>query len=355
MILVTGGAGYVGTELVASLLRLGESVRVVDIQWFGNTLAPHPRLDVIQADVRDVEACWLDDVDRICHLAGLSNDPTADFMPVLNISANVFASRRLADVAAEKATNEGRPIRCLLASSCSVYYSSVAADGHVHQITEDTPVSPTSNYGKSKRLAELELIRASERSPNFCPVILRKGTLFGASARMRFDLVVNAFTLQAWKQRSLTVHGSGEAWRPLLHVQDAVDAYVYLLSAPAEAVRGRIFNVLHKNYRILELAHWVSEILERHRGIDVRVRRDRSIDDGGRSYYVNGSRIAAQIGFRAERGTMRAVLETWDALELGAYGKEPEQDANFFNIRRIRDLMPMPVADDSGRGSQRHT
>lgn len=343
MILVTGGAGYVGTELVMALCRLGEPVRVVDLEWFGNALTPGAGLEVIRADIQHFDDAWLDGVDAICHLAGLSNDPTADFMPELNIASNVLATRRLAEAAAARATRERRTVRCLFASSCSVYYSEVRPDGDVEPVAEDMPVSPTSNYSKSKRLAELELLRTAASCPNFCPVILRKGTVFGLSRRMRFDLVVNAFTLQAWHRRVLAVNGSGEAWRPLLHIQDAVDAYVYLLSAPTAAVRGRIYNLLHKNYRVLELAHWVSEILEKHRRVDVRVKRDRSADTGNRSYYVNGSRMAAEIGFRAERGTTQAVLNIWDALEQGTFGRSPEQEASFFNVRRVRDLLA-PVA-----------
>lgn len=344
MILVTGGAGYLGTELVAALLRLGEPVRVVDLEWFGNALTPCAGLEVIRGDVQQFDDAWLEDVDAVCHLAALSNDPTADFMPALNIASNVLATRRLAEAAAARAEREDRVIRCLFASSCSVYYSSVRSDVDIERMTEDAPVSPTSNYSKSKRLAELELLRTAEKCPAFCPVILRKGTLFGASARMRFDLVVNAFTLQAWHRRTLTVNGSGEAWRPLLHVQDAVDAYVYLLSAPEAKVRGRIYNLLHKNYRVLELAHWVAEVLEKHRRVDVRVRRDRSNDNGNRSYYVEGSRMAREIGFRAERGTSRAILDMWDALESGRFGSEPEDNARYFNIRRVRDLLSMAVA-----------
>ncbi len=351
MILVTGGAGYVGTELVGALLRLGEDVRVVDLQWFGNSLAESAGLEVVRGDVQQFDEAWLEDVDTIYHLAALSNDPTADFMPALNITSNVLATRRLAEAAVSRVLRDRRTIRCVLASSCSVYYSSVRPDGDMERVTEDMPVSPTSNYSKSKRLAELELVRAAERCPGFCPVSLRKGTVFGLSGRMRFDLVVNAFTLQAWHRRVLTVNGSGEAWRPLLHIQDAVDAYVYLLSAPASAVRGRTYNLLHKNYRVLELAHWVCEVLEKHRGVDVRVKRDRSGDNGSRSYYVDGSRMTSDLGFRAERGTTQAVIEMWDALERGDFGARPEDDATYFNIRRVRELLSSP-ASDAPRGAR---
>ena len=338
MILVTGGAGYIGSQLVLDLLAQGHRVRVVDTFWFGNAFDPHPCLELIDADVRHVDPSWLDGVDAIIHLAGLSNDPTADFAPELNSESNVLATRVLAEAAAEVAQREQREIRFLFASSCSVYYTS-SQPGHlqVEVMTEDSPVAPTANYSKTKRLAELELLRIAARSPWFCPVIVRKGTIFGAAPRMRFDLVVNVFTLHAWRKRQVTVHGDGEAWRPLLHIRDAVDAYNHLLWAPRDQIRGEIFNLVHKNYRVLELAHWVAEVLEQQRGIDVQVKRDRRVESGSRSYYVTGDKIASRLGFRAERGTSEAVLAIWDALEQGEYGIEPDTDPRFYNIRWLQD------------------
>ena len=142
-------------------------------------------------------------------------------------------------------------------------------------MTEDMPIAPTANYSKTKRLAEVELLRIADQNPLFVPVLLRKGTIFGLGPRMRFDLVVNVFTLHAWRNQQLTVHGHGEAWRPLLHIRDAADAYIHLLSAPDDKIRGEAFNLVHKNYRVLELAHWVAEVIEQRYGVEVRVKRDR--------------------------------------------------------------------------------
>lgn len=337
MILVTGGAGYVGSVLVPELLTLGKRVRVIDTLWFENTLPEHPALELIRADVRQAQPEWLEDVEAIIHLAGLSNDPTADFAPQLNAECNVLATRKLAELAAEKGKREGKSIRFVFASSCSVYYTATPeAELNMHGKDEDTPVSPTANYSKSKRLAEIELLRLAEEVPQFCPIILRKGTIFGLSPRMRFDLVINVFTLNAWKHGKLTVYGSGEAWRPLLHIRDAVDAYIYMLSAPLQNVRGEIFNVLHKNYRILELAFWVTEVLEQQRGVSIQVKRDRQVQSGERSYYVLGDKIQRKLGFSAERGAAQAVLEIWDALEAGAFGEDPASDPRFYNIRWLK-------------------
>ena len=345
MILVTGGAGYVGSVLVNELLALGETVRVVDTQWFGDPFAKHERLELVQADLRQPNPAWLDKVDAVVHLAGLSNDPTADFAPELNSESNVLATRQLAQAVAEKAQRDKREIRFLFASTCSVYYSPTTSEtANVELMTEDLPIAPTANYSKTKRLAEIELLRVADQYPLFCPVILRKGTIFGLAPRMRFDLVVNVFTLHAWRNKVLTVHGSGEAWRPLLHIRDAADAYIHLLAAPTAKTRGEIFNLSHKNYRVLELAHWVSETIEQRYGVEVRVKRDRSTDAGARSYYVSGDKIAKALGFRAERGTSEAVTAIWDALERGDFGAEPERDPRFFNIRWLKETMMQGVA-----------
>lgn len=340
MILVTGGAGYVGSLLTRELLALGEPVRVIDTMWFGDPLGPHERLELIEGDLRNPDPSWLKGIDSIVHLSGLSNDPTADFAPELNSEANVFATRQLAELAAAKATRDGKPMRYVFASTCSVYYAPTTADqANVTVMTEDMPIAPTANYSKTKRLAEIELLRVADKHPLFVPTMLRKGTVFGLSPRMRFDLVVNVFTLHAWRNRRLTVHGHGEAWRPLLHIRDAVDAYIHVLNAPIEKVRGEAFNVVHKNYRVLELAHWVSEVIEQKYGVEVAVKRDRTGNSASRSYFVSGDKIARELGFSADRGTAEAVVAIWDALERGDFGPEPEKDPRFFNIRWLKDTL----------------
>jgi nucleoside-diphosphate-sugar epimerase len=334
MILVTGGGGYVGSLLVPELLALGERVRVVDLFWFEHRLAPHPGLELINADIRSADPAWLEGVKAVIHLGGLSNDPTADFAPELNAESNVQATRRIAEIVARRSEATGQDLRFLFASSCSVYYTAAQeSDADLQPKLEDSPAAPGANYSKTKRLAEIELLSLGEQYPHFCPVILRKGTLYGHAPRMRFDLVVNTFTLHAWVHHQLTVHGSGESWRPLLHVRDAVDAYLYCLVAPLPKVRNQVFNVLRKNYRTLELAHWVAEIIEQHRKVPIQVKRDRTVEFGSRSYYVLADRIERELGYRAERGTTKAVLEIWDALERGAYGDRPQDNPVHFNIR----------------------
>ena len=327
--------------LVRELLALGETVRVVDPYWFGDYLPTNDRLEVVREDLLYCDtAAVLRDVDAVIHLSGLSNDPTADFAPDLNSESNVQATRYIARAVAEKAEREKREIRFLFASSCSVYYTpSVAEEVNVEVMTEELPVAPTANYSKTKRLAEIELLHLAEQHPYFCPTMLRKGTIFGLAPRMRFDLVVNAFVMQVWRNQLIPIWGSGEVWRPMLHVRDAVDAYIHLLYVPTGKIRGEAFNLVHKNYRVLELAHWITEILEQHRGVEAYVKRNRVVGEFKRSYYVDGSKVTKALGLRPERGITEGALEIYDALERGDFGSEPEKDSRFFNIRWLKEMM----------------
>jgi nucleoside-diphosphate-sugar epimerase len=145
--------------------------------------------------------------------------------------------------------------------------------------------------------------------------------------------------LQAWRNQLIPIWGSGEVWRPLLHIRDAVDAYIHLLYVPTGKIRGEAFNLVHKNYRVLELAHWITEILEQHRGVEAYVKRNRMAGEFKRSYYVDGSKVTKTLGLRPERGMTEGALEIYDALERGDFGSEPENDSRYFNIRWLKETM----------------
>jgi nucleoside-diphosphate-sugar epimerase len=341
MILVTGGAGYVGSVLTRELINIGESVRIVDLLWFENPPDSNPHLEFVNGDVRSWQSSWLDDVTAVVHLAGFSNDPTADFAPEANIEFNVVASRTLAKAVADRARRDRRIIRLLFGSTCSVYHKDAGITGAVpEEMTEDHPVGPTANYSRSKRLAEIEILRVASEVPELCPIILRKGTLFGLSPRMRFDLVLNAFCLSAWRSRLLTVHGLGNAWRPLVHVHDAADAYLSLLRAPPDAVRCQIFNIVHKNCQILELAMWVSKVLEVERGVSLQIVCAPFQERRMRSYSVDGAKLSKAAGITLSRGMQDAILDIWDSLDRGLFGLEPDDNPLFFNVKQLGHVFP---------------
>jgi nucleoside-diphosphate-sugar epimerase len=307
-VLVTGGAGYIGSVLVPTLLQRGYRVRVFDKLLFGDgSLADvMDRIELVQGDVTAFDDGVLDDIDKVIHLAAISNDPTAEFAPEATRLVNVEGTRNVGLACVRR-----KVPRLVLASSCSIYYSLNPYDG---MLTEDgAQLSPTAPYSLSKKNAELLLREMA--SPDFCPVFLRKGTVFGASPRMRFDLVVNAFVRNAWDRGRLTVFGGGEMWRPLLEIQDAAEAYVNALELPTEAVCGKAFNALHKNYRVIELAHWTKYVLRDRKQIEVDVRYDDGV--APRSYQVSGERFRDAFGYTPGRGITQSLLHMWSMFQRG--------------------------------------
>ena len=253
-VLVTGGAGYIGVVLCERLLQAGHTVRVLDRLYWGVKPIEHllDRIEVVHADVRDFDDSALDGIDGVVHLAGLSNDPTAEYNPTANWEMNAVATDALA-LACKRRGIE----RLTFGSSASIY------DGLGEGLfDESSKVSPRGAYSRSKFEAEQHLMRAADA--RFAPVILRQGTVYGYSTRMRLDLVVNTFIKDALVREKLFLHGGGWMWRPLVDVTDVAEAHLRCLEAPASAVGGQIFNVVHENFQIRQLAMLVAGSLSLH-------------------------------------------------------------------------------------------
>lgn len=329
MILVTGGAGYIGSLLTGKLLESGYSVRVLDKFYFGKDSLREieDKIEIIQSDIRDFDISYLENIEAVIHLADLSNDPTAEFNPKANHEINYLGTVKLAEMCKAKGVR-----RFIYASSCSVYYNLQGSD---EICCEDTPVNPAAPYSKSKHNSEKALIEMADE--NFCPVMLRKGTVFGQSPRMRYDLVVNTFCLQAYLKGRLTVQGNGDVWRPLVHIQDVCNAYAVCLKSPEDIVRGQVFNVLHKNYRILDLAHQLKYILRDKKSIEVDVMFSES--EAIRSYRVSSDKAKYLLGLECSRGLTEGVQEIWS----GMTGKNllDLNDPIYYNIRWMKLLVEM--------------
>ena len=248
-ILVTGGAGYIGAVLADMLVERGYDVRVLDRLYWGD--GPLARLkehvEIIRGDVRSMSDDLLDGVDGVVHMAGLSNDPTAEYNPAANWEMNTVATKALAEACKRHGIQ-----RLTFGSSCSIYDG--LPTGTVYD--ETTDVRPRGAYATSKKAGEEELLALADDS--FQPAILRQGTVYGYSPRMRFDLVVNTFVKDALSKGRLSLHGGGWMWRPLVDVTDVARAHIHCLEAPVEQVGGQIFNVMHDNYQIRELAMLVA-------------------------------------------------------------------------------------------------
>ena len=296
-VLVTGGAGYIGCILVRKLLDQGYAVRVLDRLFWG--LKPLGEtvheIELVEGDIRDVRAPWLDGIDAVVHLAGLSNDPTADYDPELNWQMNAVGTETLA-----AACKEAGISRFTFGSSCSIY-DGLPAD----QVLDETaPVAPRGGYSEGKRYAEQRLTELADE--RFTPVILRQGTVYGFSPRMRYDLVVNTFVKDAMKDGKLSLHGEGTMWRPLVDVEDVAQAHIAALEAPDEAVRGEIFNVVHDNYQVRDVARFVRAGMKKF-GYVV----EESLSPAPprvRDYQCSNQKMKDRMGFAPARSIPESVL-----------------------------------------------
>jgi len=306
-ILVTGGCGYIGSVMVPLLLDRGYTVRVFDKLYFGDeslrTVAH--RLELVPGDVRTIDDAVLDGVDGVVHLGSLSNDPTSEFHPEASHSINYLGTVALAQACKRRGVR-----RFTFASTCAVYgfWLDSAAD-------EYQPPAPQSAYARSKLDAENALLQLADDS--FHPVVLRQATVFGLSPRMRWDLVLNAFVMHAFRNGRLDVWFGGEAWRPLVHVRDVAGAHIACLECSDEQVSGQVFNVVHDNFRILNLAQRViSALMSGGCTCDLEVNRDR---EDSRSYKVSGEKLARCTGFRPGLTPEVGALEILSALKAGRF------------------------------------
>lgn len=323
-VLITGGAGYVGTRLTPQLLAAGHRVTVYDTMYYGCYLERAPGLRIIEADLRDTrtfrDACR--GVDAVIHLACISNDPSFELDEDLSRSINYDCFEPMV-VAAKK---EGVR-RFIYASSSSVYGVSDAPS-----VTEEHPLVPLTLYNKYKGLCEPVLFR--HQSKEFVCVTIRPATICGYSPRMRLDLSVNILTNHAVNKGAITVFG-GEQLRPNLHIQDMVDLYALLLTLPDELIAGETFNAGYQNHSIMEIAKIVRRVVQEEfpdkSALDIVTTPTNDI----RSYHINSDKIAARLGFRAKHGIEDAVRELCQAFKAG---KLPESLTNqrYFNVATLK-------------------
>ena len=323
-VLVTGGAGYIGCVLIQRLLERGYNVRVLDrLYWGEEPLAEmHDRIELLAADVRDIPPGALEGIDGVIHLAGLSNDPTAEYDPDANWQMNAVATERLGQACVERGIE-----RLVFASSCSLY------DGLPPGMHDETAaIEPHGAYATSKRYGEEHLLNLVPEG--LCPVILRNGTVYGFSARMRFDLVVNTFVKDALLQGRLVLHDGGWMWRPLVDIRDVADAMIHTLEAPADKVRGEIFNVLHSNYQIRELAMLVAGSVQLL-GRNVRL-EEAPAPALTRDYECSNEKLSRLLGFVPRHSVVEAVSDLLSRLDLE--DRTMLADPRYYNIRWLELL-----------------
>ncbi len=294
-VLITGTEGYLGSIVTPHLLRLGMQVTAVDTGYYRSGWLYHgtPLTAPTQfKDIRHISAADLEGVDAVVHMAELSNDPLGQLLPNITYDINHHGSMRLAQLAKAAGVR-----RFVYMSSCSVY--GVATEGDV---TEDSPVNPQTAYAECKTLVERDLRALADDT--FSPTYLRNATAFGASPRMRFDIVLNNLAGLAWTTGEIKMTSDGTPWRPLVHANDIARAIQCVLQAPLDAVHDQVFNVgdTAQNYRVREIAEIIAAAFP-----GCRLSFGENGSDN-RSYRVDFTKINTRLpGFRCEWNAERGA------------------------------------------------
>ena len=321
-ILVTGGAGYLGSVLLPKLLVRGHEVRVIDVGYFGlgHLRGYRPAVEVVRDDIRRVgkdrtfAEQLFEGVDCVIHLAAISNDPSAELQPELTEEVNFEATCALADMAKE------RQARFVFSSSCSVYGASDEI------IDEDGATAPLTHYAVSKVRSDAYL--ESIATDDWTPVVLRNGTLFGFSPRMRFDLVINIFGLHSTLYNEIRIFGSGEHWRPFLHVSDCAAAFLHFAELPKP--RYVRYNIMHENLRVVDVAELFTTLNPR-----LKVSYVDLPQDDLRNYRVTGER-AREDGFETQHSIRLGAEQVCEAI---ANGTIPDPESLYYrNAKWLSEL-----------------
>ena len=323
-ILVTGGAGYVGSNLVPKLLKKGYEVVVLDLYIYGkevfDNLRPNHKLIEFAGDIRNAKMVKkaMHECDVVIHLACISNDPSYDLNPDLGRSINYDSFRPLIH-AAKKAGVK----RFIYASSSSVYGLK-----DEDEVTEDLPLEPLTDYSKYKALCEQ--ILEEEREPSFISCIIRPSTVCGYAPRQRLDVVVNILTNHAVNNGRIKVFG-GSQKRPNIHIEDMSDLYCFLLEQSDERIDGKIYNAGYENYTLIELAEIVKRVIGKDLSIDI----ERT--DDLRSYHVSSQKMRTELGFEPSHNIESAVRGLLEAFEDGRL-PNPLDDTKYFNIKKMQEI-----------------
>ncbi|MBI3334496.1 SDR family oxidoreductase [Candidatus Pacearchaeota archaeon] len=340
-IVVTGGAGYLGSVLVPMLLEAGFRVHVLDTFYFGKKslekYVNHPNLNLTEIDLAHHENIprLLKGVDTVIHLSGLSNDPSGDLDPNLTIQTNFLATMSLA----RRAKAEGVK-KFIFISSCSVYGASADA-----LLDEQSTVGPVTLYALSKLQCENELLPLADS--RFSVSTLRFATLFGYSPRMRFDLAVNVMAKRALQGKSIMLYGDGTQYRPFLHVRDASRAILAVMSEDTSITNKQIFNVGNSrlNFMIRDLVPVVQGYFPSSQIEKIENNKD------NRSYRVSFRKFERILGFQALHGIEYGLKEIEDAHKSGELANM--DDPQYYNLEVMKRIIKEPLINYSIASSPR--
>lgn len=326
-ILVTGTEGYLGSLLPPLLIERGHEVLGVDtgfykVGWLYN--GTEMTAKTLNKDIRNISAEDLQGVDAIVHMAELSNDPTGQLSPTITYDINHKGSVRLAKLAKEAGVR-----RFVYMSSCSVY--GVATEGDV---TEESAVNPQTAYAECKTLVERDLKPLAD--DDFSPTFMRNATAFGASPRMRFDIVLNNLAGLAWTTQEIKMTSDGTPWRPLVHALDICKAIVCTLEAPRDVVHNQVFNVgdTANNYRVKEIAETIAGVFT---GCALSFGENGS---DNRSYRVSFEKINTKLpGFKCDWNAERGAKQLHKVFNQIDMTEETFNSRGFTRLKQLEYLI----------------
>jgi len=320
-IFVIGGAGYVGSQLVPTLLKNNYSVTVYDLMIYGKNLPIDDKnLTVIKGDVRDISKLKksLNNQDAVIHLACISNDPSFELNPKLGKEINYDCFKPLVVASKEMGIKH-----FIYASSSSVY-----GVKNIPDVTEEATLEPLTDYSKFK--VQCEEILLSTTNSNFIGSVIRPATVCGYSPRQRLDLVVNILTNFAYHKKIIKIFG-GAQLRPNIHISDMVDSYLCLLKSDVKKISNEVFNVGFENHSVETLAKMVKN------NIKENVEIEYSKSDDNRSYHVNSTKISKILGFVPKKNINEAIKDLINAFKKKSLTNTFENE-DYFNIKKMQKI-----------------
>src|SRR3989344_5464951 len=320
-VLVTGGAGYVGSVLVPKLISAGLDVKIMDWMIFGRKgIENLSEVEIIEGDIRNEKLVRdsIRNIDYVIHLAAIANDPCSNLNHELTKQVNLEASQNLV-LCAKKAGVK----RFVYASSSSVY-----GIRNEPSVTEDLELMPLTIYSQTKADAEKAIL--NQQAKDFHPVCIRSATICGYSPRQRLDLIVNILASDAILKGEVIVNG-GEQKRPNVHIEDITNLYTDLISLPENKISGQIFNFGKENHTVNELAELVREVI----GENIKIKHNPKTSDS-RSYHISSEKIEKAIGEYCKHSISDAIRDLRNAFTQGLI-PNPENSL-YRNIARMKEL-----------------